>query len=214
MHTQAVRMTCPNAQARIAALCLQGQNTLKGTRIHKLLPSFAIFGGKADRQADHTVLAAANAGSRLQHVEAGVLSVSRDGQEFAISLGRALQLDHDNLVIGRMVSAAAFVEKMNAIETDPEDAPAQSLLIAQCGTTDHKGTFETLSEATGPQTGAEATASMARDLEGSRANLASALQQGLKRQGPPKAKQPAGKRRMLDVALPDESSDDSEEDVT
>lgn len=172
-----------------------------------------MFGGRTDKQPDqHTI--AASTSSKLQHTEAGILSVSRDGQEFTITLGRALQLDADNVVIGRMVNPAAFVDLVNEVDTDPEDGPMRPLVITQCGATDHKGTFETLSQAAAPKTGAEASASMARDLEGARTNLASALQQGLKRKAPATAQQPAVKKGMLALALPDESSDDSDEDAT
>jgi cyclophilin family peptidyl-prolyl cis-trans isomerase len=165
-------------------LCLlrfQGHHALKGTSIHKLQRHFAAFGGLSSRTAAAT---ASSTRSNLQHIDPGLLSVHKDGSHFAITLGRALKLDDDYCVIGRTGKGLEVLDKLSDdVTMDREEAPEVPLVIAQCGTTDHRGMNETLSAAAGTSGGAAADAIEAAKEQSQHvsAGVAEALLEGLKK---------------------------------
>jgi cyclophilin family peptidyl-prolyl cis-trans isomerase len=160
---------------------MQGHHTLKGASIHKVQPQFAIFGGLT---VPHSTVARqpCRLNNMLQHIESGVLSVHKDGSHFAITLSRALALDANYLVIGRVGKGTKLLSDFNNIQTDFEDAPESPLTVVLCGTTDHRGLNDTLS---GPSAGGAssggAVAAMRGTLAAASAGVMNALAQGLKR---------------------------------
>ena len=196
---------------------MQGHHTLKDTRIHKVQPKFAIFGGISASGGAIPISAAANSQRKLQHVDPGLLSVSLDGSHFAITLARALALDSSYKVIGRIGKGSEILEKFDDVLTDIEDAPEQSLVIAQCGTTDHRGLNETLSQAAAGESTSDVAATARGNMAEASAGMMDALAQGLKRkpglvaQG---SKSLHGKRRKGMGALSDDDSDSDSDSST
>ena len=161
---------------------MQGHHTLKGTAIHKLQPQFAVFGGVLASQKEVTT--AVIGSKKLQHVEAGLLSVHQDGSHFAITLGRALALDSDYIVIGRVGKGTHVLMRFNDVETDIEDAPEGALTIAACGTTDHKGQNDTISSVNAASTSQHAAGEAAREgVAAASSAVLCAVAAGLKRKG-------------------------------
>lgn len=196
----------PVAASAFRTRCLEGHHTLKGSCIHKLQPRFAAFGGKAPGAVDARIK---HQGPRLQHSDAGLLSIAADGEHFALTLGRALQLDSAYHIIGRVGLGTDVLEKLSDVVTGPDDEPEPALRVVQCGVTDHKGSFETLSVVNAaPATAAEAASNAQRDLRGARASVASALQQGLQRAQGAERSRPA-KKASMPVADMDSGSDGS-----
>jgi cyclophilin family peptidyl-prolyl cis-trans isomerase len=198
---------------------------LKGTSIHKVQPRFAIFGGLGAASSGAASATPASAGQRkLQHIDPGLLSVAADGSHFAITLARALVLDDNYRVIGRVGKGSELLAKFDEVQTDIEDVPEQPMTIDQCGTTDHRGLNETLSQAAAGGSSASDAAAVTRGhLADASASVMDALAQGLKRKpaaaaaapagkGPASAKAASKKRTGMMGALPDEEDDDSDVD--
>lgn len=64
----------------------------------------------------HCSLLQVPANLRLQHNIAGAVSVSRDGQDFAISLGKALKLDETHQVGGVLYCCLLFELELHRAE--------------------------------------------------------------------------------------------------
>ena len=132
-------------QHRVILHPVQGHHTLKGSSIHKLQPHFAAFGGLLPASA--AIAPSTSRPNRLQHTEAGLLSVHKDGSHFALTLARALVLDANYSIVGRVGKGADVLTGLSDIATDIEDAPEGPLTVATCGTTDHRGRNEVFSAA-------------------------------------------------------------------
>eukprot|EP00201_Polytomella_parva_P016070 CAMPEP_0175069388 /NCGR_PEP_ID=MMETSP0052_2-20121109/18169_1 /TAXON_ID=51329 ORGANISM="Polytomella parva, Strain SAG 63-3" /NCGR_SAMPLE_ID=MMETSP0052_2 /ASSEMBLY_ACC=CAM_ASM_000194 /LENGTH=378 /DNA_ID=CAMNT_0016336461 /DNA_START=124 /DNA_END=1260 /DNA_ORIENTATION=- len=115
-------------------------NSLHQSSFYKLHPGYAIYGGKstaASTRLPHCV--------QLRSIERGVVSVSESGDEFAISLNRALELDLTHQAVGRIVPASLkLLEPFDALSTLPDNSPSQRVAIVRCGKMNHLGVFEDL----------------------------------------------------------------------
>lgn len=195
---------------------MQGHHTLKGSSIHKLQPHFAVFGGLLPASA--AVVPSTSRPNRLQHTEAGLLSVHKDGSHFALTLGRALVLDANYAIVGRVGKGAEVLSDLNDITTDIEDAPEVPLIVATCGTTDHRGRNEVFSaaQAGGASTSdAEAAAKggMTDAAAGAKDAVADALKRKAASTGGKAGGKVAAKRRKgrgMGALSDDEDEDDSD----
>jgi hypothetical protein len=146
--------------------------------------------------------------NRLQHVDPGLVSVHRDGSHFALTLGRALALDEDYVVVGRVGKGFDVLEKLNDVETSLEGEPDTQILISQCGTTDHMGKNEVFGE--------DARTS---DMDSARKGLAGASEQvqvalrlGLKRERGDGSAGPSRRRKMMGDLSSSDDNEDGDED--
>lgn len=158
-------------------LNVQGHHTIKGTVIEKVHTRFAALGGRSQRASAESF--SASHGNKLQHSDPGLVSVHQDGSHFALTLGRALALDENYTVVGRVGKGLDVLEKLNDVETDAEGEPDEAIVITQCGTTDHMGKNEVLGTA---NTKALDVESAKQGIAGASAQVKDALKQGLKRE--------------------------------
>eukprot|EP01023_Acetabularia_acetabulum_P027163 TRINITY_DN2570_c0_g1_i1.p1 TRINITY_DN2570_c0_g1~~TRINITY_DN2570_c0_g1_i1.p1 ORF type:complete len:353 (-),score=39.91 TRINITY_DN2570_c0_g1_i1:1117-2028(-) len=129
-------------QSRCSA---RSPQTIKGTLVHRLLTGFALFGGA---NSSGTWISAMN--KDLRHVEAGTISISRAGDEFAITFSKAHALDSAYQVVGVVRDGSNILPRLSQIETTPDDQPVGRLYISDCGQLDgqteiRKGMFGGLS---------------------------------------------------------------------
>lgn len=165
----------PAAANSFRSRCLPGSaGGLQGTLFHKLLPTYAIFGGK--RTIRYESVPQLQSTNNLRHVELGVVSVSLSGDEFAISLGRSLVLDAAYQVVGRVHLGKEIIDSFNAIRILPNDAPREDVAIMQCGATNPQGTHESLAE-DGPVE--KQVANLKEESKKARCAVMAALQVGL-----------------------------------
>lgn len=207
--------------------CSEGaSDTFKGTAIHKIVRDMGAFGGQTARYREGVHM---KRYPELRHSEEGLASISLQGAEFGVTLGRALGLDTTHQVVGRLSAGRDLLPLLNAIKTDVNDAPQQHRVkVARCGFTDAAGTLEDFDEAGAgaggnkAETAEEAAARVKLEAAKARESVREALQTGLGASGS-KRKQPEGgssggggkpaaKKGMLDSMLGDISSSDEEED--
>ncbi|PNW72500.1 hypothetical protein CHLRE_16g686173v5 [Chlamydomonas reinhardtii] len=195
----------PQAVTHFRNRCMPGSAAgLAGTAFHKLLPRFALYGGRNPRASDGVRLPS---NPHIRAVEGGLVAVGLDGEDVVLLLDRALALDSSHQVVGRVHKGREMLDKVGDLRTlPPDDAPAQRVTITRCGPTDRHGTHEALEDAAGGAAGAAARAqsAAARLAEASaeaRSSVLDALSEGLKR-----------KRKPAAAAAADTGSDSDEED--
>eukprot|EP01025_Chloroclados_australasicus_P006198 TRINITY_DN12017_c0_g4_i3.p1 TRINITY_DN12017_c0_g4~~TRINITY_DN12017_c0_g4_i3.p1 ORF type:complete len:305 (-),score=43.25 TRINITY_DN12017_c0_g4_i3:733-1647(-) len=105
--------------------------SLKGSGVHRLLNGFAMYAGASN---SGTWISAMN--KDLKHVEAGTLSMSQNGDEFAIAFAKAHALDTSYQVIGMLRDGIEILQKLSQIKTSPDDQPVGRLYISDCGQLD------------------------------------------------------------------------------
>ena len=76
---------------------------LAGSAFHKLLPRYALHGGLSSRGGEGIRL---QPNTQLRAVEGGVVAVALTGEDFAIALAQALNLDRTHQVGGLGIEAA------------------------------------------------------------------------------------------------------------
>jgi cyclophilin family peptidyl-prolyl cis-trans isomerase len=196
----------------VDSVTVQGHHTIKGTQVHKIQPQFAAFGGLLSGGRPEVSSSKQN---NLQHVDPGLLSVHKDGSHFALSLGRALALDSNYKVIGRIGKGSEVLAKLNDVPCDLQESPEVPIFIRQCGTTNHLGLNETFSSAKSDACPHSASAAAAEDLKAASKGVMDALKQGLKRTNPQVTTNKSSKRRIAgDLSSDDgsESGSDSDHD--
>ncbi|KAK9901375.1 hypothetical protein WJX75_009164 [Coccomyxa subellipsoidea] len=206
----------PLAARHLINRCREGTtDTLQHTDVHRLLPDMAMFFGTSRGYKGAGVRARRY--QRLHHNHAGVVSLSGDGSEVAISLTKSLTLDNDYQVVGRVHRGLEILEKVNESAVDPDDLPLQRITITSCGLTDAQGTHESLDEAARreaqrKETPQEAAVRLHAESKQARDSVRDALQTGLMQKA--KAgeglggKQPATKRSMLADVLGNSSDEE------
>lgn len=182
----------------------QGFHSIKNTRIDKIQRNYAAFGGACPRSQADAVTIPSN--HKLQHVDPGLLSVSKDGSHFALTLRRALPLDDGYRVIGRVAKGMDVLTSLNDVDVNGEERPDVPILIEQCGLTNHKGENETFSAA-GTDLGQDLNQGARDGLQSASQRVQSAVKDGLKRSAPSKVA-PNKRRHIVDSASSSESSDD------
>ena len=68
----------------------------------------------------------------------GAVSVSRDGSEIAISLGRSLVMDETHQVVGRIGIGLDLLDDIDDVPRSPDDMPLWRIKISKCGATNAK----------------------------------------------------------------------------
>lgn len=108
------------------------------TRVHKILKGLAIFGGKYLEKG----MVKIREENMLRHVDGGLVSISRDGNGYAITVSRALHLDATYQVIGKVTKGLDIIEDLCGEQIKADDSPVQMIKIENCGTTDSQGEIE------------------------------------------------------------------------
>ncbi|KAI3425174.1 hypothetical protein D9Q98_008944 [Chlorella vulgaris] len=209
--------------------CSEGaSDTFKGTAIHRLVKDMGAFGGKSSSYREGVHM---KRYSELRHSEEGLASISLQGDEFCITLGRALMMDETHQVVGRLCAGRELLPLLNSMQSDLNDIPLHRIRVARCGFTNADGTLEDFDEAGAASGGnrkesAEEGAARAK-LEAAKAreSVRQALQAGLQEASGSKRKQPEGgaaaggggrpagtKKGMLDSMLGELSSSEEEEE--
>lgn len=206
--------------------CSEGaSDSFKGTAIHKLVKDMGAFGGLSSKYREGVHM---KRYMQLRHSEAGLASVSLQGDEFCITTGRALMMDETHQVVGRVHAGQELLELFNNMKSDVNDAPQHRLRVARCGFTNADGTLEdydSLGAGSGgnkTETEQEAAARVKLEAAKARESVRLALQTGLEASGS-KRKVPEGgngaavgggaaKKGMLDSMLGDISSSSEEEE--
>eukprot|EP00892_Ulva_mutabilis_P009963 jgi/Ulvmu1/7339/UM035_0128.1 len=188
--------------------CLEGHHSIKNTHIDKVQINFAAFGGTCPHTRAESIGAPQN--HRLQHVDPGLLSVSKDGSHFALTLRRALPLDDHYKIIGRVSKGMDVLDVLNNVDVDPEEKPDTPICIEQCGMTNHKGENEEVSAA-GNALGADLSKGARDVLNTASMKVQDALKDGLKRTTAPPVIKPTKRRHVEEAASTDESSDSDDD---
>ncbi|EFN53809.1 hypothetical protein CHLNCDRAFT_136515 [Chlorella variabilis] len=195
--------------------CSEGaSDTFKGTAIHRVVKDMAAFGGKSKSYREGVHM---KRYTEMRHSEEGLASISLQGDEFCITVGRALMLDETHQVVGRLCAGRELLPMLNAMQTDVNDAPV------------HHGSLEDFDESGAgsggnkKETAEEAAARVKLEAAKARESVRQALQTGLEASGS-KRKQPEGaaaaagggrptaKKGMLNSMLGDLSSSEEEEE--
>ncbi|GIL54656.1 hypothetical protein Vafri_10384 [Volvox africanus] len=173
--------------------CLPGSAAgIAGTSFHKLLPRYALHGGlpRGGSGSNSGSSGADGGGIRLQpnthlrSVEAGLVAVALVGDDFAITLDRALDLDRSHQVVGRIHKGRELLDALGDLRTLPDDSPVQRVVVQRAGPTNHLGNHEELGEGGSGGAGTllkDAATRLQEAAEETRSALMDALSEGLKR---------------------------------
>eukprot|EP00198_Chlamydomonas_reinhardtii_P009583 XP_001698920.1 predicted protein [Chlamydomonas reinhardtii] len=109
----------------VSVRCMPGSAAgLAGTAFHKLLPRFALYGGRNPRASDGVRLPS---NPHIRAVEGGLVAVGLDGEDVVLLLDRALALDSSHQVVGRVHKGREMLDKVGDLRTlPPDDADALS----------------------------------------------------------------------------------------
>jgi cyclophilin family peptidyl-prolyl cis-trans isomerase len=169
----------PVGAGHLRTRCLHGSaGWLQGAHFHKLMRHYGVWGGRSSAAAQGLRL---QRNARLQHVEAGAVSVSLSGDEVAISLGRSLPMDLTHQVVGRVTKGLEVLEQISGIALMPDDSPADAIRIAKCGVTNHTGSHDALDDAAAKETKAQTAARLQKESARARNSVLAALEVGMKR---------------------------------
>eukprot|EP00879_Flechtneria_rotunda_P021777 GHRR01022963.1.p1 GENE.GHRR01022963.1~~GHRR01022963.1.p1 ORF type:complete len:234 (+),score=116.99 GHRR01022963.1:457-1158(+) len=117
--------------------------------------------------------------SRLQHNVRGAVSVSREGSEVAITLGKAMTMDETHQVVGRVHLGQHILELLDDVPRSPADTPLMHVKITNCGRTDASGRHEPLDEPLAKESAEAAAARLKQESADTRSAVMEALQQGM-----------------------------------
>lgn len=103
----------------------------------------------------------------LRHSERGAVSLAKSGDGFLLAFNPGLHLDSSHVVVGRVTAQSApLLDKLNDLQTLPDDSPALRVGVARCGSTDARGAAEVAEPgAARDETPEQATARIARETE-------------------------------------------------
>ncbi|GFR49701.1 hypothetical protein Agub_g11852 [Astrephomene gubernaculifera] len=170
----------PVAASHFRNRCMPGSSGgIAGTSFHKLLPRYAIYGGMSSRAGDGVRL---QPHTGLRAVEGGLVAVALSGQDFAIALDRALDLDRSHQVVGRIHRGRELLDTLGDLRTLPDDSPVQRVVVTRAGPTNHLGNHEDLEEAAAAAAGPpkDAATRLQEASEEARAAVMDALSEGLR----------------------------------
>ena len=138
----------PIAAENFRLLCTgSGGQSFKGSKFHRIFPSFFIEGGDfvhGDGTGGHSAFSEryfkdeAMTGKSLRHFGYGALSMSNHGPDtnsslFFICLSPVPQFDTRHVVIGQMLSGVDVVRKIDRIGSSATGVPRCFVEIASCG---------------------------------------------------------------------------------
>ncbi|WIA22889.1 hypothetical protein OEZ86_009830 [Tetradesmus obliquus] len=152
--------------------------SLHNCKFHKLLPYYALYGGKS-ASASFPGGQGVPLNSRLQHMMRGAVSVSRDGSDFAICLGKCLTMDETHQVVGVVRQGLDLLDLLDDIPRSPDDTPLMAIKVVKCGNTNAPGSHESLDEALAKETPEAAAARLKQQSADTRSAVMEALQQGM-----------------------------------
>lgn len=196
--------------------CRSGSHsTVAGTAVHKVMPLLGIFLGHSGRY--HGEVTKLKNLSELRHVEEHTVSISADGTEIAISLGRSLTLDTTHLVVGRLQAGQDTIAAVLALGVNAHDGPRQPVMVTASGVTNCKGDVDeddSASEQRRNETQEQSAARLIKESRNAQDSVRNALQAALEsktaRTATPAALLKAGAH--FDVLGSDASDDSSDED--
>ncbi|KAF5826891.1 hypothetical protein DUNSADRAFT_1815 [Dunaliella salina] len=142
---EALRKCCPSGPPLCRNRVLPGSAAgLQGCEVHKLQVGYALWLGKSPKASEGMCM---QINPRLKHVDEGAVSISLNGDEVAIALGRAIPLNSTHQVVGVVYKGHDVLRVMSGQQTNHNDAPVQKIQVARCGLTNAQGTHEDLDEA-------------------------------------------------------------------
>ena len=138
--------TCKNFRY----LCSKGFNSgspaYKNTSFHRIIKDFMIQGGdftNGDGTGGYSIYGDKfeDESFELKHNQPGILSMANagpntNGSQFFILTKPAPHLDGKHVVFGIVKSGYDVIQKLNEVETGPNDRPKEECRIVNCGLTD------------------------------------------------------------------------------
>lgn len=115
--------------------CKNSLETLKGSLIEKIHSGYALYCKFQSRKLSDSLRIMRN--TSLHHTGKGEISLSHDGSHFVITLTRAIQLDANYQVIGRLCYGDACLAKIGYVDVDNKCKPVQAIEIRECGNCSH-----------------------------------------------------------------------------
>ena len=131
----------PSATNLFVSRCTSGaEDPLLHTRVHRILRGLSIQGGRrGGKGGEHIQIRREDS---LRHVDKGLLSLGLDGKTYCLTLAKALTLDEEYLVIGKIVKGLGVLEMICELPTKADDSPSRALEVVKCGITDVTGEIE------------------------------------------------------------------------
>lgn len=131
----------PSATNLFVSRCISGaEDPLLHTRVHRILRGLSVQGGRRDgRGGEHIQIRREDS---LRHVDKGLLSLGLDGKTYCLTLAKALTLDEEYQVIGKIVKGIEGLEMMCELPAKADDSPSRALEVVKCGITDVTGEKE------------------------------------------------------------------------
>jgi len=111
--------------------------TILGTTIQKIHTGIALYGQIRRKNVLRTY--PKTKCTSLHHTDSGILSLSHDGGQLAITLTKTLWLEKEFQVIGRLCYGDSCLKKLGNLDTDKNGKPLQNIIIGQCGLCSHLG---------------------------------------------------------------------------
>jgi len=115
--------------------CKNNLETLKGSLIEKIHLGYALYCKFQSRKLSDSLRIMRN--TSLRHTSKGKISLSHDGLHFVITLTRAIQLDTNYQVIGRLCYGDACLVKIGYVDVNNKYKPVQVIEIRKCGNCSH-----------------------------------------------------------------------------
>lgn len=140
LFSDVVPKTCDNFRI----LC-QNTNKLsyRGSPFHRIISDFMIQGGDFTREDGTGGMSIygnkfADESFDIPHSEPYLLSMANsgpntNGSQFFITTNETPHLDGKHVVFGKVVKGTDLVDKLNEIETEPNDKPVDDIRILDCG---------------------------------------------------------------------------------
>ena len=131
----------PSATSLFVSRCTSGaEDPLLNTRVHKILRGLAIQGGRRDARGGERIQIRRELS--LRHVDKGLLSLGLDGKTYCLTLAKALTLDEEYQVIGKIIKGIEVLETLCELPTKADDSPSRAMEVVKCGITDAMGEEE------------------------------------------------------------------------
>ncbi|KAJ9444152.1 Peptidyl-prolyl cis-trans isomerase CYP19-1 [Diplonema papillatum] len=115
----------------------------KGSKFHRVIPKFMIQGGDftAGNGSGGESIYGKNfrdENFKLQHSQVGMLSMANagpntNGSQFFITTSTPKHLNGKHTVFGKVIEGYNFIQAVEKVKTNRQDAPLQPVVIADCG---------------------------------------------------------------------------------